>query len=267
MSGLDDVQRASRDQFDKQSANYGKGHILADVDDVRRALRYAHLPEKARVLDIATGGGHTGLHLASLGHRVVASDLTLGMLDKVAALAAERGLSIERCRHAAEKLPYADGSFDGVTCRFAPHHFTCPASFIMEVSRVLKDRGPFILIDGTVEDGQPEVEQWIHDVEKLRDPSHHRFVTPGKWEWLCREMGLRILHREIFPLKQPNLQWYFETARTSPENREAVCRLISSAPDAVREVLRLGEENGTTVWWWQCVLIVAEKVRKQPSDP
>ena len=31
---LDDTQRASQEQFGKQSSCYGKGHILSDVSDV-----------------------------------------------------------------------------------------------------------------------------------------------------------------------------------------------------------------------------------------
>ena len=65
---LDAVQQAAQEQFARQSRNYGRSHILADVSDVVAALAKITLPPKARALDIATGAGHTGLHLASLGH-------------------------------------------------------------------------------------------------------------------------------------------------------------------------------------------------------
>src|SRR5437870_3474909 len=67
---LDDVQRASQEQFARRSHRYGKGHILENVDDVREAVKLMSLPQRAEVLDMATGGGHTGLFLASLGHKV-----------------------------------------------------------------------------------------------------------------------------------------------------------------------------------------------------
>ncbi len=61
------------------------------------------------------------------------------------------------------------------------------------------------------------------------------------------------------PFKQPDLNWYFETAATSPENRAAVLELIRTAPEHVREVFQLGEEDGRIVWWWLRLLLVAIK--------
>src|SRR5689334_9750632 len=135
---LNEVQRASQEQFARQSDRYGKGHILENVDDIRAALKHVALPTRARVLDVATGGGHTGLLLAQLGHDVTLSDLTQPMLDRAAQLARERGLSVHTKLHAAELLPYEADSFDLVTCRVAAHHFSAPDSFVRETARVLK---------------------------------------------------------------------------------------------------------------------------------
>src|SRR4051812_29235455 len=165
---LNEVQRASQEQFARQSDRYGKGHILENVEDVRAALAHIHLPDQAKVLDVATGGGHTGLLLASLGHNVTLSDLTQAMLDRASAAAQERGLNVQTRLHSAEKFPYDAESFDLVTCRVAAHHFSSPETFVRETARVLKLGGWLLLIDGTVEDDQAEAEEWMHRVEKLR---------------------------------------------------------------------------------------------------
>ena len=179
---LDEVQRAAQEQFAKQSHRYGQGHILENIEDVRAAVAVMALPPRAQVLDVATGGGHTGLFLASLGHEVTLADLAQPMLDRAAAAAAERGLSVQTRLHPAEQFPYTDACFDLVTCRVAAHHFSSPEDFICETARVLRPGGWFLLIDGTVEDDQIEAEEWSHAVEKLRDPSHHRFITPRAWQ-------------------------------------------------------------------------------------
>lgn len=256
---LNDVQRASQEQFARQSDRYGKGHILENVEDVRAALEHTSLPVRARVLDVATGGGHTGLLLASLGHDVTLSDITQAMLDRASAAARERGLSVETRLHSAESFPYANESFDLVTCRVAAHHFSSPEIFVSETARVLKAGGWLLLIDGTVEDDQPQAEQWSHQVEKLRDPSHHRFVTPRTWRGYCEGAGLRVIHSGLTPFKQPDLNWYFETAATSPENRRQVLNLVQHAPESARKLFRLGEEDGKIVWWWQRLTLVAQK--------
>jgi ubiquinone/menaquinone biosynthesis C-methylase UbiE len=257
--GLDAIQQAAQDQFARQSHRYGSGHILARVEDVRQAVEPLRLPSGATVLDIATGAGHTGLYLAESGCRVTLSDLADAMLDRAREEAARRGLQVEFRRHSAESLPYAGGTFDLVICRVAAHHFSAPERFICETARVLKPGGAFVLIDGSVEDGQAEAEGWLHQVEKLRDPSHHRFLTPSAWTALCEGVGLRVIRANLEPFKQPDLEWYFETADTPPANRERVRELVREAPAAARGLFRVAEEEGRTVWWWQRLTLVARR--------
>jgi ubiquinone/menaquinone biosynthesis C-methylase UbiE len=256
---LNSVQQASRDQFEKQSANYGKSHILADTADVARALEHVPVAPGQSALDVATGGGHTALYLAGRGLDVIAADISPAMLENTARLAAERGLKIATQLHEAEKFPYADASFHLVTCRVAAHHFSDTGSFIREVTRVLKPGGHFLLIDGSVPDDEPEAEEWLHKIEKLRDPSHGRFLAPKAWSALCQSHGLEVLHCGTTPFKQPDLEWYFQTAATSPENRAKVRELIDHAPDSARRAFGLAQEDGKTIWWWPRLALVARK--------
>jgi ubiquinone/menaquinone biosynthesis C-methylase UbiE len=256
---FDDVQVAALNQFSRQSERYGTGHILENVQDVAHALQSIPLPPAAKVLDVATGAGHTGLYLASLGCDVTLADLTQPMLDKAARTAAERHLTVKTALHPAEQLPYPGESFDLVTCRVAAHHFSSPEKFIAETARVLKQGGCLLLIDGTVPDGEPAPQAWLHAVEKLRDPSHNRFLTPREWETLCQSHGLAIRSSNIYPFKQPDLNWYFETAATPDKNRIQVLELVARAPESARALFRIGEEDGKIVWWWQRLTLIAAK--------
>jgi ubiquinone/menaquinone biosynthesis C-methylase UbiE len=256
---LNEIQRAAQEQFGQQSHRYGEGHILENVDDVRTAVSKMQLPARGKVLDVATGAGHTGLFLAGLGFDVTMADIARPMLDRAAQAAAKRGLSVQLRQHTAEQFPYAGGSFDLVTCRIAAHHFSSPSDFIRETARVLKPGGLFLLIDGSVEDDQSEAEAWLHQVEKYRDPSHNRLLTPRAWARLCEACGMRVQEAQLTPFKQPDLNWYFETAATSPENRQKVLDLIAHAPASAVELFRLGEEDGKIVWWWQRLTLIANK--------
>lgn len=256
---LDAIQSAAAAQFDRQSANYGTGHILAQTADLEAALPHLALPAQPRVLDVATGGGHCGLFFAARGAQVILGDIATKMLAAAAKLAAERGLVVETREFPAEVIPFADATFDLVTSRVAPHHFSAPDQFVREVARVLKPGGFFLLIDGSIEDGQPEAEAWIHQLEKWRDPSHHRFWTPGAWQCWCEASGLTVTRSRLEPFKQPDLEWYFRAASTSPENQALVRAAIAAAPATVRQFFRLGEEGGKTVWWWQRLTLVARK--------
>ncbi|MDB6027258.1 MAG: Methyltransferase type 11 [Verrucomicrobiales bacterium] len=256
---LDDVQRAAQEQFGKQSHRYGQGHILQNVSDVRDAVEKITVPPRAQVLDVATGAGHTGIFLAELGCEVTVADIAQPMLERAEQMARERGLTVKTQQHAAEEFPNADGTFDLVTCRVAAHHFSAPEKFIAETSRVLKPDGFFLLIDGTVEDDQPEAEAWAHAVEKFRDPSHNRFLTPDTWRKLCVANGLSVQDLKLVPFKQPDLNWYFETAATTPENREKVLHLIRTVPDSARDLFGVADEEGKIVWWWQRMTLIARK--------
>ena len=258
-SPLDPAQAASAAQFDRQSDRYGKTHILADTSDVAAALRDVPAPPGGQALDVATGGGHTALLLARLGWNVTAGDIAPRMLENARKLAEEAGQRIATKLFPAEEIPWPDHQLDLVTVRVAPHHFSSPARFVAEVARVLKPGGHFLLIDGSVPDHDPETEAWLHGVERWRDPSHGRFLSRTAWEELVRGQGLTVLKSELHPFKQPDLQWYFETADTPPENRTLVLEAVRTAPAGVRAALRLGEEAGRIVWWWPRLTLFAQR--------
>jgi ubiquinone/menaquinone biosynthesis C-methylase UbiE len=257
MKDLDQSQAASAAQFDRQSDRYGKSHILADTQDVAASL--AGVVPGGRALDVATGGGHAALALARRGWQVTAGDIAPRMLAHARRLAAEAGFAIETRLFPAEAMPFADGTFDLVASRVAPHHFSSPERFLAEAARVLKPGGHFLLIDGSVPDDEPDAEIWLHQVEKWRDPSHGRFLSRAAWERLVVSAGFSLVRSQLAPRKQPDLEWYFETAATSAENRAKVLAAVHSAPPGVRAALRLGEEDGKIVWWWPMLSLLARR--------
>ncbi len=256
---FDLVQAAAAAQFDRQSDRYGHAHILADTGDVAAGLTGVTKPANGIALDVATGGGHTALYLARQGWSVTLGDIAPRMLVNAQRLLAESSFTADAKLFPAEAMPFDDGSFDLVTSRVAPHHFSSPSKFVFEVARVLRPQGHFLLIDSSVPDKDTETEAWLHQVEKWRDPSHGRFLSPGAWEKLIRDAGMRVVRSELHPLKQPDLQWYFDTAGTSPQNRELVLAAVRDASAHVRATLRLDTEEGRIVWWWPRLTLLAQK--------
>jgi hypothetical protein len=124
---------------------------------------------------------------------------------------------------------------------------------------VLRFAGAFLLIDGTVPEDDEEMGTWLNDVEKLRDPTHVRLLSPREWTALCQRAGLRVEKQWLRRKKQPDLGWYFETAATSPENRLAVRKLIETASAQVRKTYALDEEQGRIVWWWPMLSLIARE--------
>ena len=258
-SNFDIAQSASAAQFDRQSDRYGKSHILADTSDLAEAAAGLSPKTGDRALDVATGGGHAALHLARRGWKVTAGDISKRMLENAKKLLGDAGLPIETRLFPAEEIPFPDASFELVAVRVAPHHFSSVRAFVFEAARVLKPGGHLLVIDGSVPDGDSEAEDSLHKVEKWRDPSHGRFLSRAAWEALVSEAGLVLEVSALYPKKQPDLQWYFETAATSNENRIKVLEAIEAASPKVRKSLRLEDEGGKIVWWWPMLRLLARR--------
>ena len=85
------------------------------------------------------------------------------------------------CR--AEHLPFADGAFDFVVSRIAPHHFDDIAAAVAEMARVSND---LVVIEDTL-----YVSEHVEAAEKLHDPTHVRSYTEDEWRSLLEAAGLR----------------------------------------------------------------------------
>jgi ubiquinone/menaquinone biosynthesis C-methylase UbiE len=104
-------------------------------------LRAARLREDSRLLDVAAGTGEPGLTAAVMvtKGKVTVTDLSEGMLDVAAENAARRGITnLEARQCEAGAMPFADNSFDAVTCRFGFMFFPDVHQGLKEMVRVAK---------------------------------------------------------------------------------------------------------------------------------
>ena len=216
----------------------------ATGDDLRRLLDLAAPTGVERLLDVATGGGHTALAFAPLVQSVTAIDLTPQMLAAAAAHAAELGatnISFELAD--AERLPYADATFDIVTARIAPHHFADPQAFVRETARVLVPGGHFLLDDNMAPDDE-ELDAFMNRFEKWRDPSHVRAYTPSQWRAWMEANGLLVIADEPLQLKPYSFPEWTERMRMPGAERYALERWLIAAPKRCREYFRLETAGG-----------------------
>jgi demethylmenaquinone methyltransferase / 2-methoxy-6-polyprenyl-1,4-benzoquinol methylase len=112
----------------------------------RRAMVRAVAPRPSdRVLDVATGTGMVAAELVARGScSVVGLDQSAQMLAAARArLAARPELAerVELVEGQAEKLPFADGSFDVLTFTYLLRYVDDPAATMRELARVVKPGG------------------------------------------------------------------------------------------------------------------------------
>ncbi|HYK87062.1 MAG TPA: methyltransferase domain-containing protein [Ktedonobacteraceae bacterium] len=186
-----------QDYFSRTAESYVASFSHKTGDDLKRLLELGEWNAEQQALDIATGGGHTALAVAPLVAQVTASDLTPRMLEKAREFLLSQGVTNAQFQVAdAEHLPFADATFDRVTCRIAAHHFPNMLQAVQEVARVLKTGGLFLLID-CMAPSDPELDRFDNTVEKWRDSSHGRSCTKEEWQDFFAQAGLQVEHMEL----------------------------------------------------------------------
>jgi len=94
-------------------------------------------------LEIGSGTGYFSLNLLQMGviERLTATDISPGMLRRLAASAEELGLEVETVATEAEALPFEDESFDLVFGHAVLHHIPDVERAFAEFRRVLRPGG------------------------------------------------------------------------------------------------------------------------------
>ncbi len=123
------------------------------------AARAFSAGQKRFILDLACGIGRDTFYLESHGLEVIGVDASFNGLRVARQIKAEQGAVSELIAADARRLPFKDGSFEGVYCFGLLHEFTGQGreedveGVMGEVKRLLCDEGVLVL---TVLSGEPE---------------------------------------------------------------------------------------------------------------
>jgi SAM-dependent methyltransferase len=231
--GTEGVKEAVRAQFGRTVAAYAVSALHARGADLDRLVEMLALRGDEHVLDVGTATGHTALRLAPHVGRVVGVDMTPQMLAVARALAAERDIAnAVFVEGDAEALPFADASFDVVTCRVCAHHFPHVARAVAEMARVTRPGGQVAVVDNyTPDDG--EQDQFINTLETVRDPSHVREYTLAEWRTFFVQAGLEVAGEDLGEMQIEVPDWV-ERAQTPPEAVATVHSMLAGAAPSVR---------------------------------
>lgn len=99
-----------------------------------------------------------------------------------------------------EALPFADNSFDVVTCSMSFHHYPAPGQFFASLRRVLRPGGRLILRDMASNNG---LLMWF--MNRIEIPLANRFMGKGDvhvysrtdTQRLCDASGLKLERYEV----------------------------------------------------------------------
>ena len=229
---MSEQARRVQEQFGAIAAAYVSSPGHAQGDDLDRLVAWGRELSPARVLDLATGGGHTALAFAPLAGSVIACDVTEPMLRAARGLLRGRGAAAAFVTGDVEALPFRDGVFDVVTCRIAAHHFANVAAAVREVRRVLRAGGSLLLQDILGHD-DAEAAAFVTEVERRRDPSHVRAYRAAEWKAFLRAAGLTPIDSAVVTKGRPWHEWTTRT-RMGAQAREELEAFVLAAPERCR---------------------------------
>ncbi len=234
---MDDIKQRTQAQFGATAANYVSSGTFSKGEDLRRLLDLIRPQSDWRVLDIATGGGHTAGLFAPHVQQVIATDLTALML--VAARAhlqntlGEEGGKLDYARTDAERLPFPNDTFDLVTCRLAAHHFPNVPGFMAECARVVRQGGIVAIVD-ILSPSDEKVAKYINAIDVLRDPSHVWAYSLAEWKRFFAGAGLKMEHSEVGDNPQNLADWARRMGCDGPTTMRLRV-MLTQAPDAVQK--------------------------------
>ena len=233
-------------QFGPSAAAYVASPGHAAGPDLEQLIAWGKKRGAARVLDIATGGGHTALAFARFTPSVVALDVTVPMVQAARAFVAAAGVPRVRFLGAdVEALPFRDRSFGTVTCRTAAHHFRSLLPALREVARVLRPGGSLLAEDIMGHD-EEEAAGFMLEVERRRDPSHVRSFRQIEWTAFLRAAGLTVMDEAVMTGGRSWDDWT-SRMRMTDEARADLERFELAAPARCREAFGFAIERDRIV--------------------
>jgi ubiquinone/menaquinone biosynthesis C-methylase UbiE len=200
------------------------------------------------ILDIAAGTGEPGLTIANMlyGGKVTITDLSEDMLEIAKENAAKRGISnIETIACDVCELPFADNSFDAISCRFGFMFFPDMQLAASEMYRVLKPAGR---IATSVWNG-PEKNFWVTvtmgTINKNMElpppppgaPGMFRCAKPGLMREIFDKAGFKnMTEKEVFSkLNSGTVETYWNMMT---EIGAPIVAALSKADDAMKQKIK-----------------------------
>lgn len=277
---LEEIREQQKATWNKFSPGWKKWDQLTmdflkpQGDEIIRLIN----PKGAEVvLDIAAGTGEPGLTIATMlnGGKVVITDLSEDMLEIARENAMKRGIkNIETKVCDVCELPFADNTFDAISCRFGFMFFPDMLLAAKEMVRVLKPGGRIATSVWNV----PEKNFWVtvtmgtinKNVEVPApppgSPGMFRCAKDGLIADIFKQAGLKnITQKEIagkLNAKTTDVYWSMMTEVAAP-----VVAALSKADDAMKvkikgqvfEALNQKYPNGNVVIDSSALVIYGEK--------
>jgi ubiquinone/menaquinone biosynthesis C-methylase UbiE len=190
LKGLAEAYYAMTPDVEPRRRKFYLGHILG-AEARGRALA-SLLPRSGRILEVGCGTGGLLAAAAKLDLDIEGVDIALRWLVVARRRLDDQGLSVPLIAASADRLPYADASFDAVVADSLLEHADDPGAAVREWARVLRPGGTLLIWSPnrytlTVD---PHVRLWgLGWLPRKIMPAYVRLRRGDAWPPRCLSIG------------------------------------------------------------------------------
>lgn len=253
------LKTSVQDQFNRCAQFYLKGSLMDDQELLNLIVRLVKPQADDQALDVACGAGFLVCKLANSVRRAVGVDLSTVMLSEAGKYALSLGLANTNFQLSdGESLPYADETFDIVSCKLALHYFPNPGRVIGEMKRVAKNGASLVLID-RISSENIQKQEYHNRIEKLRTPSKIKVYSPSEIVSLLEKQALLIDHIHHCEQHQDFADWIQMTGAPEENQRYATELMLQSVEEDLTG-LKVDIKDGRLVMTHSTAIFIAKKV-------
>jgi len=250
-----------QESFTRQAEVYAVTPTVVDPARIERLMEAVDPAPEARLLEVACGPGFLALAFARRCREVIGLDITDAPLAIAERNRRERGLANVRFQRGdADRLPFADGDFDVVVCRFAFHHLEEPGRVLREMARVCRPLGK-VAVEDLVSSEHRARGDYQNRFERLRDPSHTRALAPTELIGLFTAARLELLQLYSGALVQ-NLERWLANCHTPAEPAAEVRAMVERDGREDLSGTRPYLEDGLWFFRQPALAVVARKLAR-----
>jgi ubiquinone/menaquinone biosynthesis C-methylase UbiE len=157
--------------------------VIGGVLDPAILCQHLNLPVAGRLLDAGGGTGRVAQALRGMAGQIIISDLSEGMLQQ-----AVRKDGLHAVRTHAERLPFADATFERIIIVDAFHHFCNQRQAVTDLWRVLAPGGRLLIEEPNIDRLSVKLVALAERVALMQS----RFFSPRDMGQMLQSVGAQV---------------------------------------------------------------------------
>lgn len=195
--------------------------------------------EKLNVLDLGAGTGDVSKYI--LKHitfpiDIIAIDISKEMLERI------QDDRIKTVISSVEKTPFKRDQFDLIISRQCLHYVSNLKKSILEIKRILRKKGRFILTQFVPFEGNSQY--YWEVLTKIRQPLRIHYFSENDWVNCFIEYGFTVLSIERFSIRNSMKKWSKQyNLRNTNREKEYMSMMLHAPEEYKRDYNVIIKEN------------------------